>query len=227
MTFISTFLLTGLTLIGPPDEGTWSFIGTSSGDNVLWTSPSPITAIGDNYEMLYTINAATVMVSYIGITFGPIDVIDMLPEDVIETWRATTGPAPLDFGWIEVVAPADQDPPAIAFDWIVEIDAKGYVSYRMENLFLGQSDYDLGWPWGSVTVNVESGTIDSTLSIQSVAPPCYADINGDTVVDVVDLLEAIGSWGYCFECPADINQDALVDVTDLLAIVAAWGQCPG
>ncbi|MDP6480231.1 MAG: hypothetical protein QGI75_09350, partial [Phycisphaerales bacterium] len=90
----------------------------------------------------------------------------------------------------------------------------------------GQSEYDLGWPWGSVTVNIESGSIGNLLEVQIVASPCYADVNNDSIVDVNDLLEIIGSWGYCFECVGDTNQDSYIDVTDLLAVVAAWGPCP-
>jgi hypothetical protein len=56
--------------------------------------------------------------------------------------------------------------------------------------------------------------------------PCPADTNGDGVVDVVDLLEVLASWGPCAGCPADINNDNIVDVLDLLELLAAWGPCP-
>jgi len=55
---------------------------------------------------------------------------------------------------------------------------------------------------------------------------CPADITGDGVVDVLDLLELLGSWGYCPGCPADITGDGVVDVLDLLEVLAAWGACP-
>jgi hypothetical protein len=226
MECMSIVLLSGLCLFGPPDQGSWEFIASSSGENYIWVSPKPIAADGQFYEMLYTVQSATVMVSYIGINFGPIDVMDMIPDEHIESWNGMPGPAPLDFSWYEVVAPEDQDPPAIAYDWIVEVNEQGYVTYRMENLYFGQSEYDLGWPWGSVTVNIESGSIGNLLEVQIVASPCYADVNNDSIVDVNDLLEIIGSWGYCFECVGDTNQDSYIDVTDLLAVVAAWGPCP-
>ncbi|MFT4592915.1 MAG: hypothetical protein ACI9JK_000616 [Phycisphaerales bacterium] len=226
MDFISIVLLSGSALIGPPDQDLWTFAATSNGENFAWTSPNPITAEGSHYEMLYTITEATVMVSYIGIVFGPNDVMDMLSEDVIDTWRSSAGPVPLDFGWTHVSAPIDQDPPALSFDWRVELDGKGNVTYRMENVFLGQSEYDLGWPWGSVTVNLESGTIVADLGVASVTPPCYADITQDGQVNVSDILEVISGWGYCHECPADVNQDSVIDVADLLEIVSSWGPCP-
>ena len=57
-----------------------------------------------------------------------------------------------------------------------------------------------------------------------VTPKCIADINGDATVDVVDLLEVVGSWGES-NVPADINGDGIVNVSDLLAVVDAWGSC--
>jgi hypothetical protein len=226
MEVTTLILLSGAAFVGPRGQGSWNFIASSSGENYSWTSPSPVDPTAGNYEMLYTVTGAEVMVSYIGIGFGPFDVMDMIPEDAIETWRASQGPAPLDFGWITVVTPDDQEPPSLEYDWMVEIDAKGFVTYRMENLFFGEADYNLGWPWGWVTVQIESGSIEGNLSIQSVINPCYADINGDSMVDVVDLLEVIGNWGYCLNCPADINRDDAIDVTDLLDLVGSWGPCP-
>ena len=56
--------------------------------------------------------------------------------------------------------------------------------------------------------------------------PCDADVTGDGLVDVTDLLAVIAAWGPCdIECPGDVSGDGLVDVTDLLAIIAAWGPC--
>ena len=57
-----------------------------------------------------------------------------------------------------------------------------------------------------------------------ISPACPADINGDGVVDVVDLLEVVGSWGESGG-PSDINGDGVVNVSDLLEIVDAWGSC--
>jgi hypothetical protein len=54
---------------------------------------------------------------------------------------------------------------------------------------------------------------------------CTGDINGDTIVDVTDLLEVVGDWGG-LGGPADVNGDGIVDVVDLLAVVDAWGACP-
>jgi hypothetical protein len=56
--------------------------------------------------------------------------------------------------------------------------------------------------------------------------PCEGDINGDAVINVLDLLALLNAWGACAECDEDVNGDGMVDVIDLLAILDAWGSCP-
>ena len=53
---------------------------------------------------------------------------------------------------------------------------------------------------------------------------CPADITGDSVVDVLDLLEVLSQWGGSGS--ADITGDGIVDVLDLLEVLGAWGECP-
>ncbi len=51
------------------------------------------------------------------------------------------------------------------------------------------------------------------------------DIDGDGLVDVVDLLALLGAWGPCTDpgdCPADLNGDGTVDVIDLLVLLGNW-----
>jgi hypothetical protein len=67
---------------------------------------------------------------------------------------------------------------------------------------------------------------DGILSVScSDAPPCPADLNGDNVVDVLDLLLLLDTWGTCVGCAADLNGDGVVDVLDLLLLLDAWGSC--
>jgi CxxC motif-containing protein (DUF1111 family) len=55
---------------------------------------------------------------------------------------------------------------------------------------------------------------------------CPADLDGDGVVGIADLIQVIVGWGPCSEeCPADVNQSGVVDVADLLAVINAWGRC--
>jgi hypothetical protein len=55
---------------------------------------------------------------------------------------------------------------------------------------------------------------------------CPADLTGDDVVNVFDLLDLLAAWGPCPGCPADLNGDDVVNVFDLLDLLAAWGPCP-
>ena len=78
-----------------------------------------------------------------------------------------------------------------------------------------------------VQVDVASAaTLQLTVEINDVVLD-PADLNGDGVVDVNDLLELLGSWGTCDsgcgpDCPADVNGDCVVDVNDLLQLLASW-----
>jgi hypothetical protein len=54
---------------------------------------------------------------------------------------------------------------------------------------------------------------------------CPADLTGDGVVDVQDMVELIVAWGAC-RCTADLDGDGEVDVPDLVQLILAWGDCP-
>jgi predicted outer membrane repeat protein len=57
--------------------------------------------------------------------------------------------------------------------------------------------------------------------------PRPGDLNGDGVVDVVDLLILFNHWGPCSDacshCFADLTGDCVVDVADLLILFNNWG----
>ena len=73
---------------------------------------------------------------------------------------------------------------------------------------------------------VTAPTLSALLSSSDV-DPCPADSNGDSMVNVNDLLNLLAAWGPCpAPCAADTNDDGQVNVTDLLALLAAWGTCP-
>jgi predicted outer membrane repeat protein len=62
-------------------------------------------------------------------------------------------------------------------------------------------------------------------SIADDCADCEGDANGDGVVNIVDLLGAVGDWGFCDGCEYDIDGNGVVDVTDVLLIVGNWGNC--
>ena len=55
--------------------------------------------------------------------------------------------------------------------------------------------------------------------------PCPADVTGDGLVDVQDLVAVITAWGPCSGCAEDIDGSGAVDVGDLVEVIVAWGAC--
>ncbi len=56
---------------------------------------------------------------------------------------------------------------------------------------------------------------------------CPWDLNDDSVVNVLDLIDLVMSFGPCEDCPADFDDDGFVNVLDLIALIMSFGPCPG
>lgn len=56
--------------------------------------------------------------------------------------------------------------------------------------------------------------------------PCTGDANESGEVNVDDILLVLSFYGETTDGPADIDGDGIITVNDLLAIIAAWGPCP-
>jgi hypothetical protein len=56
-----------------------------------------------------------------------------------------------------------------------------------------------------------------------VAEPCEAGLSGDSAVNVTELLMIISAWG---TPNADITGDNMTDVSDLLAAIGEFDPCP-
>ena len=60
-------------------------------------------------------------------------------------------------------------------------------------------------------------------------PPNPADINGDGVVNAIDLALVLGGWGNpgcggVVSCPGDVSGDGVVNAFDLALVLGSWGQ---
>ncbi len=52
------------------------------------------------------------------------------------------------------------------------------------------------------------------------------DLNGDSVVGILDLLALLTAWGPCeTHCPPDFDGGRTEGILDLLALLANWGPC--
>jgi hypothetical protein len=85
----------------------------------------------------------------------------------------------------------------------------------------GMSD-DGRWLTGWGNSGSPGNTVTWVVELPGDSTPCPADINGDGLVDVVDVLALLAAWG---TDGADINGDGITDVVDLLVLIAAWGEC--
>lgn len=66
--------------------------------------------------------------------------------------------------------------------------------------------------------------VDGILNPDTV-PQCLGDLDGNGVVDFIDILEVLDVWGPCPGCPADFDGDGMVGFVDLLEVFSDWGPC--
>ncbi|MHC4990895.1 MAG: hypothetical protein ACYTJ0_17330 [Planctomycetota bacterium] len=70
-----------------------------------------------------------------------------------------------------------------------------------------------------------TGPMNLMLTVNVVPEPCPANVNGDNVVDVDDLIEVVLDWGCEGDCAADVNADGVVGVDDVVEVILDWGPC--
>ena len=62
-----------------------------------------------------------------------------------------------------------------------------------------------------------------TLEVEVIEPSGVpGDTNGDSAVDVDDLLNVLGDYGTCPCCPTDFDGDDSVTVDEVLAVIGGW-----
>ncbi len=208
---------------------TWSFDVETTGEDVFWTSPTSVTPDAAVYEGFFELTLVEVDVSWQGFPFTGIDVTDEVPEEESSFGDSVDGPAPLVLADGAFVFPEPPEPPTIAANLRVELDADGFGLLDVTNVTLGTATIDLGGFIGTQTVTITRVRIAGDLTVTpigTVDPEPDPDLNGDGVVNVFDLLILLDQWGACppdRECPADLTGNGAVDVFDLLTLLDAWG----
>ena len=74
------------------------------------------------------------------------------------------------------------------------------------------------------TARTASGIQGFILDLPRPAPPCPADLNGDSEVGAQDLAALLSAWG-TKSSDADLNGDGAVGAQDLAVLLSAWGAC--
>jgi hypothetical protein len=76
----------------------------------------------------------------------------------------------------------------------------------------------------TATTREEDGFQSSLVTMRFEFGQCTADLDGDAVVGVTDLVALINAWGERAH-PADLDGDGVVGVGDLVTLILAWGEC--
>lgn len=76
---------------------------------------------------------------------------------------------------------------------------------------------------GTVAINSPTNFSDETGSVQVPCNP--ADLDGDGMVGVTDLIEMLAAWSTDPGCPPDLDGDGNVGIGDLIILLGAWGPC--
>lgn len=74
---------------------------------------------------------------------------------------------------------------------------------------------------GDVTSLALTTALTATIVIEGVPAAVPGDVNGDGVVDALDLASLLSAWGSSGGA-ADLNADAAVDAQDLAILLAGW-----
>jgi len=144
----------------------WSFDKTTTGEDILWTSPTAVEPTASVFATTTTITLVEVGIEFEGIPFGTVDVTDQIPPEVQGQTENAPGPAPIELLDEPVVVPEPPEPPAVQADVSLGIDAAGFGMFAAENVVLGTLEVDLGFPFGVVDVDITSLRVAGTVVIE-------------------------------------------------------------
>jgi hypothetical protein len=193
-----------LVIVGAFDNaGDTAAVNVAAWDGETW---SALGTGGDPYDEVFGFRQAlTAIGAYSGLLYAGGDFSDTVgPEGQAiaawdgNTWSAVDGGVHGGYFFFPLV-----------FNFKTFLDENGE-----ESLFIG-GDFDTA---GELSV-------DSTVR-WTTCPELPGDVNGDGIVDTVDLLALLAAWGDCpdppEECPPDFDGDGEVGTADLLLLLANW-----
>lgn len=217
----------GLALMAAPAIAasvTWNFDVFTAGDDVFWNSPSAICTAAPRYDASYELTSIQVVVTFIGIDFGPFEVIDEVPPEQLMGADSFEISPPFVIADQHLRYPEPPEAPAFEGDVRIEVDADGFGHASVTDLTLGTLTVDLGFPLGVQTVQLKSVRVLGSVDVTSVLP---GDLNLDDNVDLEDLATQLANYGVssgATEADGDLNADGDVDLEDLATLLANYGE---
>ena len=71
------------------------------------------------------------------------------------------------------------------------------------------------------------GNIEAWIAMFEPPPPCPADLNGDRIVDVLDLLQVVHALRTRGDVEEDLDGDGMVTPLDVQIVIENFGPCKG
>ncbi len=204
----------------------WPYDLTTHGEDVFWVSPTAVATDAPLYHATYEISLMEITVSYLGQTFGPIDVTDQMDPNDQSGAGDHDGPPPFVVYDDHVRYPSDPNQPSsFEADVLMYIAGDGYGHIDITDVQMGTVVVDLGWPFGEVEADLQSVRVAGTLT----ATPLYpGDVDGDHDVDLTDLSLLLAAYNTCagdaaYDPAADFDESGCVDLADLSVLLSYYG----
>lgn len=201
----------------------WSFDLATSGEDVFWTSPTAVNPNAVSYDAEWNIERVEATVKYSIFPQFTVDVTSYIPPEYLSGIEKVAGPAPLIIHDDRIVFPEPPEPPSVAADVKIELNAAGFGVLSLTNVFLGEIEVNVP-PFGNVIVQILKIRTVGTVEVEAYVYP-IGDLNCDGEVDFGDInpfiLALSNPAGYMAQFPdcdiknGDINQDGKVDFGDI------------
>lgn len=201
-------------------DAVWPFDLETTGNDVTWDSDSPIDPAAGRYRFEYVITMAEADGTVGGFPIGTIDILDLIPPEMLSDVGFAQGPAPVVVWNSHIDAPEPPNSPAVSADIQISVDAAGFAHMSMTNVTLGTTMIDVGPPFGVVAVTATRVQMSGQVFADAIE--ITSDLNGDCVVDAADLGLMIAQFGTDDE-QGDINDDDIVDAADLGILIGEFG----
>jgi hypothetical protein len=199
----------------------WNFDESTSGEDVFWTSPSPVADDAPRYAVGIEVSTVEVTVTFLGLPFVYDATADLPPEQLGGS-TIEIGPPPI-VASTPIVFPDPPEPTSIALTLTFETpNADGFGTFAITDITFGTVTVDIPI-FGTQTLPIDSIRAAGTLSLRPLGIP--ADVNDDGFVNFDDLLLVLAGWGACpanQACFSDASGDGMTGFDDLIIVLSNW-----